>query len=116
MLLNVCCDGNNKAYGVNICTTQAISPILAKKIRIERISTRPSHPDGISFGTMNQRKTFLASLGCDSPGQYGHLNLLFLLSLSSDSCAITWPHGIIMGGFWSVVCSFETGQTKIEWN
>jgi hypothetical protein len=24
--------------------------------------------------------------------------------------------GIIMGGFSSVACSFETGQVKIEWN
>jgi hypothetical protein len=57
----------------------------------------------------NQRKTFLASFGCPSTGQYGHLNLLenvsfvifnkhvceyktYLLPLlifSSDSLAIT---------------------------
>ncbi len=29
---------------------------------------------------------------------------------------MTWQHGSIMGGFLSVVCSFDTGQTKIEWN
>lgn len=28
---------------------------------------------------------------------------------------MTCPHGIIIGGFWSVACSLETGQTKIEW-
>jgi hypothetical protein len=29
---------------------------------------------------------------------------------------MTCPHGIIIGGFSSVACSLETGQTKMEWN
>lgn len=64
----------------------------------------------------NYKNNFWASFGWLSFGQYGHLNLEPLLSLMRDSCAMTWPQGIIMGGFSSVVCSFETGQTKIEWN
>ena len=63
----------------------------------------------------HQRNTFFASRGLLSLGQYGHLNSEPLLSLSSDSLAMTCPHGIIIGGFWSVPCSFETGQTKMEW-
>ncbi len=61
------------------------------------------------------RKTLRASRGCDSDGQYGHLKRAPLEIFSSDSLAMTWPHGIIIGGFWSVPCSFETGQTKMEW-
>jgi len=65
--------------------------------------------------TGHHRNTLRASLGWLSLGQYGHLNRLPLLSRRSDSSAMTCPHGIIIGGFWSVACSFETGQTKIEW-
>lgn len=61
------------------------------------------------------RNTFFASRGCDSLGQYGHLKRAPLLSLWRDSSAMTCPQGIIMGGFWSVDCSLETGQTKMEW-
>lgn len=61
------------------------------------------------------KNTFLASLGWLSLGQYGHLNRLPLPRRFNDSCAITCPHGIIIGGFSSVACSFDTGQTKIEW-
>ena len=32
------------------------------------------------------------------------------------SRAMTWPHGKSMGGFCAVLCSFETGHAKIEWN
>ena len=59
-------------------------------------------------------KSFFESSGRLSLGQYGHLNRDPLLSLANDSCATTCPQGIIMGGFSSVVCSFETGQTKME--
>ena len=59
-------------------------------------------------------KSFVESSGLLSLGQYGHLNLDPLLNLANDSCATTCPQGIIIGGFSSVVCSFETGQTKIE--
>ena len=62
-----------------------------------------------------QRYTFIASRGCDSPGQYGHLNREPLLTFSSESLQITWPHGIIIGGFSSVACSLLTGHTKMEW-
>ena len=64
---------------------------------------------------MYYKNTFTASLGWLSPGQYGHLNRVPLLSLSNDSCAMTCPQGIIMGGFASVDCSLDTGQTKMEW-
>jgi hypothetical protein len=64
---------------------------------------------------IHYKNTFTASLGWLSPGQYGHLNRVPLLSLAKDSSAMTWPQGIIMGGFASVDCSLETGQTKIEW-
>lgn len=63
----------------------------------------------------NHINIFRASRGWLSFGQYGHLNRLPLHSRFSDSSAITCPQGIIIGGFWSVACSFDTGQTKIEW-
>ena len=59
--------------------------------------------------------TSLASLIKLSLGQYGHLNRPPLLSLCRLSFATTCPHGIIIGGFVSVVCSLLTGHTKIAW-
>lgn len=57
-----------------------------------------------------------ASHGMLSLGQYGHLKRnCGLLSLAMESRAITCPQGIIIGGLSSVLCSFDTGQTKIEW-
>ena len=48
-------------------------------------------------------------------GQYGHLNRDPFANRLNDSSATTCPHGIIIGGLSSVVCSFDTGQTKMEW-
>lgn len=64
----------------------------------------------------NHINIFRASRGWLSFGQYGHLNRPPLHKRFSDSSAITCPHGIIIGGFSSVACSLETGQTKMEWN
>src|SRR4051794_25522333 len=61
------------------------------------------------------RNTLRASLGWLSLGQYGHLNRLLFPRRFSDSSAMTCPQGIIIGGFSSVACSLDTGQTKIEW-
>ena len=38
-----------------------------------------------------------------------------LLSFAKLSLAMTWPQLIIIGGFFSVACSFDTGHAKIEW-
>src|SRR4051794_3101620 len=57
----------------------------------------------------------IASFAWLSLGQYGHLNLIPLLNLCKLSFATTCPHGIIIGGLPSVVCSLLTGQTKIAW-
>lgn len=38
-----------------------------------------------------------------------------LLSFCKLSFEMTWPHVIIIGGFCSVDCSFETKQANIEW-
>lgn len=75
------------------------------------------HPNAVIPADQSapHRNTFLASRGWLSFGQYGHLNRLPLPSRFSDSSAMTCPHGIIIGGFWSVACSFDTGHTKIEW-
>lgn len=62
------------------------------------------------------RTTSVASFIKLSLGQYGHLNRPPLLSLPRLSLATTWPHGIIIGGFASVVCSLLTGHTNIAWN
>jgi hypothetical protein len=47
-------------------------------------------------------------------------NKAYLLDPRQSFCKlslqITCPHPIIIGGFSSVACSFETGQAKIEWN
>lgn len=59
--------------------------------------------------------TSLASFIKLSLGQYGHLNLPPLLRRPRLSLATTWPQGIIIGGFASVVCSLLTGHTKIAW-
>ena len=61
-----------------------------------------------------------------STGQYGHLNFppgppaLPPLPPPRPSCsklprASTCPHGIIIGGFASVLCSLLTGHTKTLW-
>lgn len=60
--------------------------------------------------------TLFASLGADSPGQYGHFILaLPRACISRLSFAITCPQGNSMGGFASVACSLLTGHTKMEW-
>ena len=61
------------------------------------------------------KTTCLASRIKLSFGQYGHLNRLPLLNLCRLSFATTCPQGIIMGGLLSVVCSFDTGHTKMAW-
>ena len=79
---------------------------------------QPSHfvisLDHLPLPDLTYIKSFFESSGLLSLGQYGHLNLDPLLNLVNDSWATTCPQGIIIGGFSSVVCSFDTGQTKIE--
>lgn len=73
-------------------------------------------PVWIQMRCFIHKKSSFASFEWLSLGQYGHLKRFWLLaSLLNESFATTWPQGIIIGGFSSVDCSFDTGQTNMEW-
>ena len=118
-----CCSIVAKYLAVSsiIHINSLVSHILPKnqstKPELHPCSSVPSHiPKSPETNALIIYKTTcLASFIKLSLGQYGHLNLPPLLSFPRLSRATTCPHGIIIGGFASVVCSLLTGQTKIAW-
>lgn len=102
---------NNASHA--ICPFCPFTPIKNQRKSILSVSTISKSTQSIA--TQLYKTTSLASFIKLSLGQYGHLNLPPLLSLPRLSRATTCPHGIIIGGFASVVCSLLTGQTKMAW-